>query len=202
MLQALGITNVPFLYLLLIVVILIIPSLIFGLMRFILYRRLKALQEQSESLISEEDEQGRYDNFIADVEESYKRYEEEEVEEVDGVALIEELYSKEKIPVFGLPFSWVENQTQNFPNVILFLGTWGILLGMASNYYQIWQNSQGNAIALDNLGIGLAFFTGFLAFIMGVLLIVINAIYNTQAPKERIYTSLLIHLENLSESLT
>lgn len=202
MLQALGITNVPFLYLLLIVVILIIPSLIFGLMRFILYRRLKALQEQSESLISEEDEQGRYDNFIADVEESYKRYEEEEVEEVDGVALLEELYSKEKIPVFGLPFSWVENQTQNFPNVILFLGTWGILLGMASNYYQIWQNSQGNAIALDNLGIGLAFFTGFLAFIMGVLLIVINAIYNTQAPKERIYTSLLIHLENLSESLT
>lgn len=202
MLQALGITNVPFLYLLLIVVILIIPSLIFGFMRFILYRRLKALQEQSESLISEEDEQGRYDNFIADVEESYKRYEEEEVEEVDGVALLEELYSKEKIPVFGLPFSWVENQTQNFPNVILFLGTWGILLGMASNYYQIWQNSQGNAIALDNLGIGLAFFTGFLAFIMGVLLIVINAIYNTQAPKERIYTSLLIHLENLSESLT
>lgn len=201
MLQLFGLLEIPFVLSILIIVSLGFPSLIVILIRILFYQKLKNIEQQTSSLLNGELNTTRsYDTFIAEIEDYFQQSAQESREEVNTVMMIQRFFNQQTIPILGVRFDWADYTTQYFPNVILFLGTIGILLGMAGNLYVVMNNPGQAAIAQGNLGLGIAFLTGFLAFVLSMMLISINLICNINPLKERIYRGLLLHLDRLSHS--
>jgi hypothetical protein len=197
MLQDLGIVNVPFFLLIFVVLLMIVPALIAIFMRFLYYNRLRTVEKQTEALFNEQPTQGSYDPIIAEVEDAFEKSDQEDPDNINTVALINQVFDKETLPVFGVRLGWAEYTTQTFPSILLFLGTVGLLLGMAGNLFLV--RTSENALQVEGtMGLGVAFLAGFSGFILSLILIGINFFYDTNSVKERVYTSLLLHLENLS----
>lgn len=198
MLQSIGLSEIALPLLLIVLIFLLIPSMIIILMRVLFYQRLKTIERQTESLISEQETKESFDSFIADAEDAYQNSRAENSDQVNPIGIIEGLLNEEKIPLFGVRFNWTEYITQNFPNVILYLGIFGTLIGMGVHLYQTLNNSENGVISDGGLGLGLGFFVGLAGFILGVIIILLNFIFNVTRVKRGIYEKLVIHLESLS----
>ena len=198
MLQSIGLSQIPIPLIFIVVILLLIPSIIIILMRVLFYQRLKTIERQAESLISEQESKENFDSFIAEAEDAYQNSRVENSEQVNPIVIIEGLLNEEKIPVFGIRFNWGEYATQNFPNVVLYLGIFGTLMGMGVHLYQTLNNSETGTIAEGGLGLGLGILVGLAGFILGLIIILFNFIFNVTGVKRGIYEKLIIHLESLS----
>lgn len=197
MLEAIGVFAVPLPLLIILLIIVVIPSFLVILLRWLFYQRLSSLKKQTKSLIDEQTQVKGYDTLIAEIEDNFQTYQQQKTEDFNPILLIEEIFSQEKVPLFGVTFDRAEYATQTFPKIILYLGIYGFLLGMGINlYFTLNANPEGTSEG--NIGLGLAFILGLAAFVFGLLLILMNFICNTHSLKKIIYNNLLLHLDNLS----
>ncbi|NJR44415.1 MAG: hypothetical protein HC775_00500 [Hyellaceae cyanobacterium CSU_1_1] len=175
------------------------------LLRHSLYRYLISSANKVSRLISYES-RGKQPQIVENLEARFKQAS-QKLEQVNTIALIDGLYSQEKLNFLGISLrceQW-DYFCQTLPNLLLAFGLLGTFFGISSNLYNLSQTinqstTNDNLVAqlqipLQNMGI--AFSTSLAAILCSSILIVVNLRYNTNFAKSLLISSLEDYLDNI-----
>jgi len=186
-----------------ILIFVIIPTIAAFLLRLMLYQHLVSLQKSVERLIRG-DSRGQQPDIIEDLEQRFRQAR-RNLEQVNTPALIEQVYSREKIGIF----SWegLNYFCRILPNLLLVFGLFGTFLGITINLTSLSQTiNQANTSDINSLvselqtplqGMSIAFTTSLAAIISSAVLTIFNSMINTNIAKYKLINSLEDYLDNI-----
>ncbi|BAZ43969.1 hypothetical protein NIES4102_09720 [Chondrocystis sp. NIES-4102] len=191
---------------LLMLTLVIIPTAIAILLRKSLYRYLIDSANKVSRLLSYET-RGKQPQIVENLEARFKQAS-LKLEQVNTIALIDGLYSQEKLNFLGISLrceQW-DFFCQTLPNLLLAFGLLGTFFGISANLYNLSQTINQNTTDLDNLieqlqiplqNMGIAFSTSLAAILCSSILIILNLRYNTNFAKSLLISSLEDYLDNI-----
>ena len=191
---------------LLTVTLVILPTIFAVLLRHSLYRYLIASANRVSRLLTYQS-RGKQPQIVDNLEARFKQAS-QKLEQVNTVALIDGLYSQERLNFFGVSLrceQW-DYFCQTLPNLLLAFGLLGTFIGISSNLYSLSQTINQSAADVDNLvsqlqiplqNMGVAFFTSLTAIACSSLLIGVNLRCNTNFAKSLLINSLEDYLDNI-----
>ena len=187
----------------LIFVLVVIPAIATIILRLKLYQDLVFLQERVRRLI-ERGSSGEKPKIIKELETRFRNAR-TNLEQVNTAALIEQLYSREKIWIFT--YEELDYFCRILPNLLLVFGLFGTFLGITINLTSLSATiNQTNASDINSIvtelekplqGMSIAFTTSLIALIFSATLTVVNSIKNTTIAKYRLLSSLEDYLDNI-----
>lgn len=189
------------------VVLVILPTIAATLLRCTLYGYLKSSADKVKRLVTRGNSPGRQPKIVTELEASYQEAS-SKVEQVNTVALIDQVYGRER---FWFILSWNCEQTDYFcrglPNLLLAFGLLGTFLGITFNLSNLSQTiNQVDVSDINSLvhklqeplqGMGIAFITSLIAVACSSFLTVVNIIKNTSFAKTLLISSLEDYLDNV-----
>ncbi|MDJ0620244.1 MAG: hypothetical protein QNJ63_26490 [Calothrix sp. MO_192.B10] len=194
---------IPDYLIIVIVVCVIIPAIAAILLRLKLYQHLVFLQKRIRRLIRG-DSRGEQPKIIEDLEQRFQQAR-RNLEQVNTTALIEQVYSQEKIWIFTC--EEIDYFCRILPNLLLIFGLFGTFLGITINLTSLSQTiNQTNSSDINGLvselktplqGMSIAFTTSLAAIICSAFLTVFNSIRNTSLAKYKLLSSLEDYLDNV-----
>jgi len=193
------------------IILVIIPTVISAVMRISLYRHLKDLVKKTNRLLINGESKGIQPKFLTQLEIRFSAAS-KELEQVNSLALIDGVYSQEKLPLFGFQLLCESGEyiTKTLPNLLLAFGLLGTFLGITFNLYNISQiiDIQDSDIAnLTNQlqaplqSMGIAFITSLIALFCSSLLTAINIKWNVNLAKNKLLINLEDYLDNIYKPL-
>lgn len=194
-------------YLILLTVILVIlPTFLAILLRHSLYCYLIGSANKVSRLLSYQS-RGKQPQIVDNLEARFKQAS-QKLEQVNTMALIDGLYSQEKLKFLGisLPCEQWDYFCQTLPNLLLAFGLLGTFIGISSNLYNLSQTINQGAADVNNLvaqlqiplqNMGVAFFTSLTAIACSSILIGVNLRCNTNFAKSLLISSLEDYLDNI-----
>ena len=192
---------------LLTLIFVILPTIIAAILRHSLYRYLMDAANKVSRLLSSETSRGEQPKFVEDLEDRF-RLASQKLEQVNTVALIDGLYSQEKLNFLGISLrceQW-DYFCQTLPNLLLAFGLLGTFIGISSNLYNLSQTINHSSDSVSELieqlqiplqNMGIAFFTSLTAIACSSILIGINLRCNTNFAKSFLISSLEDYLDNI-----
>ena len=191
------------------VIFIIIPTFIAGVIRWYLYRYILNLANNVSRLLSSGDNKARQIAIVNKLETRFRQAS-KKLENVNTMALIDGLYSQERLKVFGRSLrceQW-DNFCQTLPNLLLSFGLLGTFIGITSNLYNISQtlNQSPESTNLNKIieqlqtplqSMGVAFCTSLVAIVCSSVLIIIYLRCNTNFAKTLLISSLEDYLDNI-----
>ncbi|MBK1989832.1 hypothetical protein A0J48_020250 [Sphaerospermopsis aphanizomenoides BCCUSP55] len=185
-------------------VVVVIPSLITIFLRIYLHRYLINLINIIQKLIKKEASVKA--PIVQTLENRFKQAS-KQLEQVNTTALIDQIYSQEKIDGKGLTCEQIDYLCRILPNLLLAFGLLGTFFGITINLSTLSQTiNQTNAIDMSNLvaelkkpleGMSIAFTTSLTGLFFSALLTVINFFFNSGIAKYRLLSSLEDYLDNI-----
>ncbi len=192
---------------LLTLIFVILPTIIAAILRHSLYRYLMDAANKVSRLLSSETSRGKQPKIVEDLEDRF-RLASQKLEQVNTVALIDGLYSQEKLNFLGISLrceQW-DYFCQTLPNLLLAFGLLGTFIGISSNLYNLSQTINYSSDSVSELiaqlqiplqNMGIAFFTSLTAIACSSILIGINLRCNTNFAKSLLISSLEDYLDNI-----
>ena len=191
---------------LLTVVLVIIPTIIAFIIRHSLYRYLIDSANKVSRLLSRNN-RGEQPKIVENLEKRFKQAS-QNLEQVNTIALIDGLYSQEKLNFLGISLRCEQWNyiCQILPNLLLAFGLLGTFTGITFNLYNLSQTIDGGASDVNSLvsqlqiplqNMGVAFFTSLIAIACSSILIIINSRYNTNFARSLLISSLEDYLDNI-----
>jgi uncharacterized protein YejL (UPF0352 family) len=196
-------------YLILITVIfVIVPTIVAVLLRHSLYKYLiHSAHKVSRLLINES--RGQQPTIVDKLEARFRQAS-QKLEQVNTIALIDGLYSQERLNFFGISLrceQW-DYFCQTLPNLLLAFGLLGTFIGISSNLYNLSEtiNVEQSQTDINDLitqlqtplqGMGIAFLTSLIAIFCSSILISVNLRCNTNFAKSLLISSLEDYLDNI-----
>jgi hypothetical protein len=149
---------------------------------------------------------GKQLRIIQTLEERFK-VASQQLEQVNTTALIDQVYSQEKINGKGFTCEQIDYWCRIAPNLLLAFGLFGTFLGITINLSTLSQTiNQTNPTDINNLvaelkkpleGMSIAFITSLIGLFFSALLTVFNFIFNSGLAKYRLLSSLEDYLDNI-----
>ncbi|VEP17032.1 conserved membrane hypothetical protein [Hyella patelloides LEGE 07179] len=196
-------------YLILLTIILVIlPTIIAIILRRYLYGYLiNSANKVSRLLINES--RGKQPTIVDKLEARFRQAS-KQLEQVNTIALIDGLYSQERLKFFGISLrceQW-DYFCQALPNLLLAFGLLGTFIGISSNLYNLSQTINFDRGVADINGLitqlqtplqnmGIAFSTSLTAILCSSILIMVNLRCNTNFAKSLLISSLEDYLDNI-----
>ena len=181
----------------------IIPSIVTIFLRISLYRYLIVLTNKVQRLIKT-GVRGEQPKIVEILEDRFQQAS-KQLEQVNTGALIDQVYSQEKIK--GFTCEQIDYLCRILPNLLLAFGLLGTFLGITINLSTLSQTiNQANANDVSNLvtelkkpleGMSIAFTTSLTGLFFSALLTVFNFIFNSGLAKYRLISSLEDYLDNI-----
>lgn len=141
----------PPLLILLTVILIILLTIVAILLRYSLYHHLIDSANKVSRLLFRES-RGKQPELITKLEARFKAAS-QKLEQVNTIALIDGLYSREKLKFLGINLrceQW-DYFCQTLPNLLLAFGLLGTFIGISSNLYNLSQTISEGAADVDNL---------------------------------------------------
>lgn len=185
------------------VLFVVLPSIAASFLRLAVHRRLGFLESRVRRLINRGD-RGNQPEIVNELE---KRFKEAScnLEQVNTVALIDQIYSQEK--VLFLSCEQIDYFCRTLPNLLLSFGLLGTFLGITLNLSTLSQTiSQTNSGDVNSLmrelqklleGMGIVFPTSLTGIFFSAVLTVVNLIKNTSIAKYKFISVLEDYLDNI-----
>lgn len=129
----------PYLILLTIIFI-ILPTIVAAILRHSLYLYLMDAANKVSRLLSSETSRGKQPKIVKNLEQRFRQAS-EKLEQVNTLALIDGLYSQERLNFLGISLrceQW-DYFCQTLPNLLLAFGLLGTFIGISSNLYNLSQ---------------------------------------------------------------
>lgn len=197
----------PYLILLTLILV-IIPTIIAIILRHSLYSHLINSANKI-SWLSVGEIRGRQPAIVEKIENRFRQAS-QQLEQVNTIALIDGLYSQERLEFFGISLrceQW-DYFCQSLPNLLLSFGLLGTFIGISSNLYNLSQtiNFEQNVSGVNELvnqlqqplqNMGIAFSTSLVAIFCSSILIIVNLRCNTNFAKSLLISSLEDYLDNI-----
>lgn len=187
----------------LIIILVIIPAVAAIILRLKLYQHLGFLQRRVIRLINR-DSSGEKPKIIEELERRFQKAR-NNLEQVNTPALIDQLYSREKLWIFT--YEELDYFCRILPNLLLVFGLFGTFLGITINLTSLSATiNQTNVSDINSIvtelekplqGMSIAFTTSLIALIFSAILTVFNSIKNTSIAKYRLLSSLEDYLDNI-----
>lgn len=187
------------------IVLVILPALFAALQRISLYGNL-VKKTKEVRLLLKDNQAGSKPRIVEDLESRFKAAS-EYLEEVNSAALIDGIYSQQKLTFLGISFNYdrVDYFCRILPNLLLSFGLLGTFLGITlnlSSLSQTLQESKDTNLLLNELqvplkGMGIAFISSLIAVFFSSTLTVVNLIWNTGLAKSQLISSLEDYLDNV-----
>jgi DNA repair exonuclease SbcCD ATPase subunit len=188
-------------------ILVIIPSIAAGILRYSLYRHLTDSANKVTRLLTSQTSRGQQPKIVEILERRFREAS-QQLEKVNTIALIDGIYTQEKFTFFNLSLrceQW-DYFCNVLPNLLLAFGLLGTFFGITGNLYDLSQTidkAQGDInglvtqlqAPLQNMGI--AFITSLMAIAFSSLLTVVNLRCNTNLAKSLFITSLEDYLDNI-----
>ncbi|NCO75848.1 MAG: hypothetical protein GW795_09390 [Cyanobacteria bacterium] len=192
------------------VVFVILPTILSGLTRRILYQHLRDLEKKTRRLVNG-DNQGIQPRFINLLQQKFAKTS-QQIENVNTIALIDGVYHQETINFLNVDIRCEEAEyiTKTIPNLLLAFGLLGTFLGITLNLNSISQiiNTGGtNIIDLTSQlqqplqSMGIAFITSLIGLLCSSILTVINLKFNINLEKNSLLNNLEDYLDNIYKPL-
>ena len=195
----------PYLFLSIIAFV-VFPSIVSICLRWALHKHLVFLEKRVRRLINR-GEHGNQPKIITELETRFKEAS-RNVEQVNTVALIDQVYSQEK--VLFISCEQINYFCHALPGLLLAFGLLGTFLGITINLSElsgkITQIDSNNVSSLSNLvqeiqkplqGMGIAFTTSLAGISFSALLTGINVLKNTGIAKHRLVSAIEDYLDNI-----
>ena len=183
----------------------VIPSVITIILRISLYRYLIDLTNKVQRLINT-GLRGEQPKIVQTLEDRFQQAS-KQLEQVNTGALIDQVYSQEKINGKGLTCEQIDYLCRILPNLLLAFGLLGTFLGITINLSTLSQTiNQANANDVSNLvtelkkpleGMSIAFTTSLTGLFFSAVLTVFNFLFNSGLAKYRLISSLEDYLDNI-----
>ena len=185
----------------------IIPTLIAVFIRYCLYHHILGSANKVSRLLSLGNNTGRQLTIVNKLETRFRQAS-QKLEKVNTMALIDGLYSQERLKVLGLslPCEQWDYFCQTFPSLLLSFGLLGTFIGITFNLYSISQTFNQSPEFNDELfrqlqtplqNMGVAFCTSLAAIVCSSVLIAVNLRCNTNFAKTLLISSLEDYLDNI-----
>ncbi len=181
----------------------VIPSIVTLFLRISLYRYLIVLTNKVQRLIKS-GVRGEQPKIVQTLEARFQQAS-KQLEQVNTGALIDQVYSQEKINRFTC--EQIDYLCRILPNLLLSFGLMGTFLGITINLSTLSQTiNHTNASDVSNLvselnkpleGMSIAFTTSLTGLFFSALLTVVNFIFNSGLAKYRLISSLEDYLDNI-----
>lgn len=189
------------------IIFIFIPTIIAVVIRCCLYRHILNSANKVSRLLSSGNNRSRKPEIVNQLETRFRQAS-QKLETVNTMALIDRLYSQERLKVLGLslPCEQWDYFCQTFPSLLLSFGLIGTFIGITLNLYSISQtinqSSQNINVLLEQLqtplqSMGIAFCTSLAAIVFSSVLIIINICCNTTFAKTLLISSLEDYLDNI-----
>ncbi len=200
------ITIFPPYLILLTLILVILPTIIAILLRRSLYSYLIDSANKVSRLLTQ-GSRGKQPAIVDKLETRFRQAS-EKLEQVNTIALIDGLYSQERLNFLGISLrceQW-DYFCQTLPNLLLAFGLLGTFIGISSNLYNLSKTINQNATDVDNLvsqlqiplqNMGIAFITSLIAIACSSILILVNLRCNTNFAKTLLISSLEDYLDNI-----
>ncbi|MBR8836755.1 MAG: hypothetical protein DSM106950_22745 [Stigonema ocellatum SAG 48.90 = DSM 106950] len=197
---------VPVYLIVLTFVLVVIPSVAAIFLRLALYQHLVFLQERVRRLIKKQPS-GQKPRIVEELE---KRFEEacKSLEQVNTAALIDQVYSLEKIWLFSN--DQIDYFCRILPNLLLAFGLLGTFSGITLNLSVLSQTiNQSTTSNVSSLvaelekplqGMSIAFVASLTGLLFSAFLTVVNFFVNTSLTKYRLISSLEDYLDNVYQT--
>jgi methyl-accepting chemotaxis protein len=191
-------------------ILVILPSILAGLIRYKLYNHLTDSANKITRLLSPETSHGKQPPIVETLKRRYKEAS-QHLEKVNTVALIDGIYTQEKFTFFNFSLrceQW-DYFCQVLPNLLLAFGLLGTFFGITGNLYNLSQTIDRAEGDISNLvaqlqtplqNMGIAFITSLAALLFSSALTVINLRWNTNLAKSLLIHSLEDYLDNIFQS--
>ncbi|MEM8719020.1 MAG: hypothetical protein AAGE84_06885 [Cyanobacteria bacterium P01_G01_bin.39] len=199
----------PFELLLLTVILIIIPTIVVGALRYSLYHYLiNSAHKVSRLLI--QGSRGKQPEIVSKLEARFRQAS-AKLEQVNTIALIDGLYGQEELNFLGISLrceQW-DYFCRTLPNLLLAFGLLGTFIGISFNLYNLSQTISQSGTNADDLNylvsqlqvplqnMGIAFFSSLIAIACSSILIAINLRCNTNFAKSLLISSLEDYLDNI-----
>ena len=198
----------PFYLILIAIILVIIPTIIAIILRCSLYSYLIDSANKV-SRLSLNESRGKQPAIVNKLEARFRQAS-KRLEQVNTIALIDGLYSQERLKFFGISLRCEQWNyfCQALPNLLLSFGLLGTFIGISSNLYNLSQtiNFEQNVADVNDLitqlqqplqNMGIAFSTSLVAIFCSSVLIVVNLRCNTNFAKFLLISSLEDYLDNI-----
>lgn len=192
------------------VIFVILPAILSGFTRRILYLHLQDLEKKTRRLVSGYS-QGIQPRFINLLQQRFAKAS-QQIENVNTIALIDGVYHQETITFLNCNIRCEEAEyiTKTIPNLLLAFGLLGTFLGITLNLNSISQiiNTGGtNIVDLTSQlqqplqSMGIAFITSLIGLLCASILTIINLKYNINLEKNSLLNNLEDYLDNIYKPL-
>jgi len=185
----------------------VLPSIAAIILRSNLYSKLVFLESRVRRLINRT-QRGDQPEIIKELELRFKEAS-VDIDQVNTVALIEQVYSQQKIGIFS--YDQIEYFCRVLPNLLLAFGLLGTFLGITLNLNQLSQMLT-NVAQVDNIenllnklqqplqAMSIAFATSLTGILFSALITTFNLIKNTSVAKYKLVCSIEDYLDNIYQS--
>lgn len=184
----------------------ILPTFIGLLLRLVLYRKLKAMNDRIARLTFADQEEGIQPPIINKLKVRYQEAS-KKIEQVNTTALIDIIYKDERLSYLGqkIQFDLAEAFTITLPNLLIAFGLIGTFWGITSNLNSISATvttfNQSDSIVSELKqplqAMGVAFSTSLFGIFFGSILTIANAALNTSIAKYNLLAGLEDYLDNI-----
>ncbi|WP_335074091.1 hypothetical protein [Nostoc sp.] len=184
-------------------VLVVLPSIATIFLRLALYQHILLLEEKVRRLINRQSP-GQQPKILEELERRFREAS-RNLDQVDTTALIDQVYSQEK--VWGFTCEQIDYFCRILPNLLLAFGLLGTFLGITLNLATLSQTiNQTNTSNVSNLvaelkkpleGMSIAFTTSLTGLFFSTFLTLFNWFKNTSFAKYRLICSLEDYLDNI-----
>jgi hypothetical protein len=185
------------------IALLIVPSGITVCLRLTLYNHLVFLEKRVRRLIHRS-ERGEQPEIVQQLETRFREAS-NNLEQVNTTALIDQVYSQEKVGFTSC--EQIEYICRTLPNLLIAFGLLGTFLGITMNLSSLSQTiNQTNASDVSSLvqelqaslkGMGIAFTTSLTGIFFSATITLINLFKNTSIAKYKLISALEDYLDNI-----
>lgn len=191
-------------YLIVITIALVVfPSIVTIYLRFALHKNLVFLEGRVRRLINR-GERGNQPEIINELEKRFREAS-SNLDQVNTAALIDQVYSQQKIGLFSC--EQIDYFCRTLPNLLLAFGLLGTFLGITINLSSLSQTiSQTDINDVSSLvqeiqqplkGMGIAFITSLTGIFFSAFLTVVNVWKNTSVAKYKLISAIEDYLDNI-----
>lgn len=185
------------------IIFVVIPSITTIVYRLALYQHLVEIEEKIRRLINEKPS-GEKPKIVKELERRFYQAS-NQLDQVNTVALIDQVYNREKVR--GFTCEHIDYWCRILPNLLLAFGLLGTFFGITLNLSSLSQTiTQIDASNVNTLvtelqkpleGMSIAFITSFVGLLFSAALTVFNWVQNTSLAKYRLLSSLEDYLDNI-----
>jgi exonuclease VII small subunit len=193
-----------------ILILVILPAIVVGFLRFSLHKKLQRTNNRISRLLSAGEEEGIQPEIVKQLRNRYKKAS-QKLEHVNTFALIDSIYKEERVRLlfFKIQHDRADGITKVLPNLLIAFGLIGTFLGITNNLTNIstivtsFSDSNGNISGLVQglqkplQDMGIAFSASLFGIFFGSMLTIVNTIWNTSIAKYQLITGLEDYLDNI-----